>query len=174
LRFGFFFFFFFSIFFCASYGVGDCAVHDAGYIQGIRRPQSTEMAPSLPFIHVTSSARFSRAIGRASAWKLGAGGDANRPFHRYEIKLNMIQLAEPKDRKLGNLLGTADLHRARRTLPTWKNAAIALSGLRAGWNCRHDGCGRASLRVRLKTRGGYNAPNTREFVRETFVARLRG
>jgi hypothetical protein len=93
-------------------------------------------------------------------------------FTGYEIKLNMIQLADPKDRKLGHLLGTADLiaqmadrcylEKCRdRLYPEFVLGGIAASTV--------DG----SLRVRYSS-GLDLLRQTPEFVRETFVARLEG
>ena len=83
--------------------------HDAGYIREFDDRQHSNGA-EFTLYHVTRSARFLArylpSIGMEN-WVPVATRIVH--FTGYEIKLNMIQLADPKDRKLGHLLGTADL-----------------------------------------------------------------
>jgi len=124
--------------------------------------------------HVTRSARFLArylpSIGLES-WVPVATRIVH--FTGYEIKLNMIQLADPKDRKLGHLLGTADLiaqmadrcylEKCRdRLYPEFVLGGVAATTAVDG-----------SLRVRYSS-GLDLLRQTPEFVRETFVGRLEG
>jgi len=83
--------------------------HDAGYIREFDDRLHSNGA-EFTLYHVTRSARFLArylpSIG-LETWVPVATRIVH--FTGYEIKLNMIQLADPKDRKLGHLLGTADL-----------------------------------------------------------------
>jgi hypothetical protein len=83
--------------------------HDAGYIREFDDRQHCNGA-EFTLYHVTRSARF------LARFLPSVGMDAWIPistrivhFTGYEIKLNQIQLADDRDRKLGHLLGTADL-----------------------------------------------------------------
>jgi len=147
--------------------------HDAGYIREFDDRQHSNGA-EFTLYHVTRSARFLArylpSIG-LEAWVPVATRIVH--FTGYEIKLNMIQLADPKDRKLGHLLGTADLiaqmadrcylEKCRdRLYPEFVLGGVATTtGV--------DG----SLRVRYSS-GLDLLRQTPEFVRETFVARLHG
>ncbi|MGO9514028.1 MAG: hypothetical protein ACLP2F_10350 [Steroidobacteraceae bacterium] len=83
--------------------------HDAGYIRefdDLRHRNGAEFT----LYHVTRSARF------LARFLPSIGMDSWVPvstrivhFTGYEIKLSQIQLADDRDRKLGHLLGTADL-----------------------------------------------------------------
>jgi hypothetical protein len=83
--------------------------HDAGYIRECDDRQHQNGA-EFTLYHVTRSARFLArflpTIGMESWVPV-----ATRIVHYtgYEIKLSQIALADPRDRKLGTLLGTADL-----------------------------------------------------------------
>ena len=83
--------------------------HDAGYIRE-SDDQTHRNGAEFTLYHVTRSARFiARFLPR-----IGMDGwipTATRVVHftGYEIDLNQIQLPDPRDRKLGHLLGTADL-----------------------------------------------------------------
>ena len=83
--------------------------HDAGYIREYDDRQHQNGA-EFTLYHVTRSARFLArflpTIGMESWVPV-----ATRIVHYtgYEIKLSQIPLADPRDRKLGALLGTADL-----------------------------------------------------------------
>jgi hypothetical protein len=83
--------------------------HDAGYIREFDDRQHRNGA-EFTLYHVTRSARF------LARFLPSIGMDAWIPistrivhFTGYEIKLSQIQLADGRDRKLGYLLGTADL-----------------------------------------------------------------
>ena len=83
--------------------------HDAGYIREFDDRQHRNGA-EFTLYHVTRSARF------LARFLPSIGMDAWIPistrivhFTGYEIKLSQIQLADDRDRKLGYLLGTADL-----------------------------------------------------------------
>src|ERR1700743_1187593 len=93
----------------ASMALVTSLFHDAGYIREYEDRQHSNGA-EFTLYHVTRSARFLArylpSIGMET-WVPVATRIVH--FTGYEIKLNMIQLAEPKDRKLGHLLGTADL-----------------------------------------------------------------
>ena len=147
--------------------------HDAGYIREFDDRQHSNGA-EFTLYHVTRSARFLArylpSIGMES-WVPVATRIVH--FTGYEIKLNMIQLADPKDRKLGHLLGTADLiaqmadrcylEKCRdRLYPEFVLGGVAASTAVDG-----------SLRVRYSS-GLDLLRQTPEFVRETFVARLEG
>ena len=83
--------------------------HDAGYIREYGDVQHRNGA-EFTLYHVTRSARylarFLPCIGMESWVPI-----STRVVHftGYEIELSQIHLTEPKDRKLGHLLGTADL-----------------------------------------------------------------
>jgi hypothetical protein len=83
--------------------------HDAGYIREYGDVQHRNGA-EFTLYHVTRSARY------LARFLPGIGMESWVPistrivhFTGYEIQLSQIHLAEPKDRKLGHLLGTADL-----------------------------------------------------------------
>jgi len=83
--------------------------HDAGYIRESGDRQHRNGA-EFTLYHVTRSARFLArflpSIG-LEAWVPISTRIVH--FTGYEIKLSQIQLADGRDRKLGHLLGTADL-----------------------------------------------------------------
>jgi len=83
--------------------------HDAGYIRETGDRQHSNGA-EFTLYHVTRSARFLArflpTIG-LEAWVPVSTRIVH--FTGYEIKLSQIQLADRRDRKLGHLLGTADL-----------------------------------------------------------------
>jgi hypothetical protein len=83
--------------------------HDAGYIREIGEQQHRNGA-EFTLYHVTRSARFLArflpTIG-LEAWVPVSTHIVH--FTGYEIKLSQIQLSDRRDRKLGHLLGTADL-----------------------------------------------------------------
>jgi hypothetical protein len=83
--------------------------HDAGYIREFDDRQHHNGA-EFTLYHVTRSARF------LARYLPGIGMESWVPvvtrmvhFTGYEMKLSEIKLADPRDRKLGHLLGTADL-----------------------------------------------------------------
>ena len=83
--------------------------HDAGYIREFDDRQHRNGA-EFTLYHVTRSARFLArflpSIGMES-WVPVSTRIVH--FTGYEIQLSQIQLADGRDRKLGHLLGTADL-----------------------------------------------------------------
>lgn len=147
--------------------------HDAGYIREFNDREHSNGA-EFTLYHVTRSARFLArylpSIG-LETWVPVATRIVH--FTGYEIKLNMIQLADPKDRKLGHLLGTADLIAQmadRCYLEKCRDRLypeFVLGGVAATTDV--DG----SLRVRYSS-GLDLLRQTPKFVRETFVARLEG
>src|ERR1700733_12470509 len=147
--------------------------HDAGYIREFDDRQHSNGA-EFTLYHVTRSARFLARYLPSIGMEIWVPV-ATRIVHftGYEIKLSMIQLADPKDRKLGHLLGTADLIAQmadRCYLEKCRDRLypeFVLGGIAATTNV--DG----SLRVRYSS-GLDLLRQTPEFVRETFVARLEG
>jgi len=93
----------------AVMGLVTALFHDAGYIREFDDRKHTNGA-EFTLYHVTRSARFLArflpSIGM-EAWVPVATRIVH--FTGYEIKLSQIPLADPRDRKLGSLLGTADL-----------------------------------------------------------------
>jgi hypothetical protein len=147
--------------------------HDAGYIREFNDREHSNGA-EFTLYHVTRSARFlARYLPSVGLENWVPVATRIVHFTGYEIKLNMIQLADPKDRKLGHLLGTADLiaqmadrcylEKCRdRLYPEFVLGGVAAT-------TGNDG----SLRVRYSS-GLDLLRQTPEFVRETFVARLEG
>ena len=93
----------------ATMGVVTSLFHDAGYIRefGDRKHRN---GAEFTLYHVTRSARFLArflpSIGMES-WVPVSTRIVH--FTGYEIELSKIQLSDSRDRKLGHLLGTADL-----------------------------------------------------------------
>src|SRR5271165_5666810 len=93
----------------AAMGLVTSLFHDAGYIREFDDRVHSNGA-EFTLYHVTRSARFLArylpSIGMESWVPI-----STRIVHftGYEVKLKEIQLADPRDRKLGHLLGTADL-----------------------------------------------------------------
>src|ERR1700723_4227247 len=147
--------------------------HDAGYIREFDDRLHSNGA-EFTLYHVTRSARFLARylpnIGLES-WVPVATRIVH--FTGYEIKLNMIQLADPKDKKLGHLLGTADLIAQmadRCYLEKCRDRLypeFVLGGVAAATGT--DG----TLQVRYSS-GLDLLRQTPEFVRETRVQRLEG
>ena len=83
--------------------------HDAGYIREYA-DRTHHNGAEFTLYHVTRSARFLArflpTIGMA-AWVPTATQVVH--FTGYEVQLDQLQLPDPRDRKLGHLLGTADL-----------------------------------------------------------------
>jgi hypothetical protein len=83
--------------------------HDAGYIRE-SDDRTHRNGAEFTLYHVTRSARFIArflpTIGM-EAWVPTATRVVH--FTGYEIELNQLELPDPRDRKLGHLLGTADL-----------------------------------------------------------------
>jgi hypothetical protein len=147
--------------------------HDAGYIREFNDREHSNGA-EFTLYHVTRSARFlARYLPTIGLENWVPVATRIVHFTGYEIKLNMIQLADPKDRKLGHLLGTADLIAQmadRCYLEKCRDRLypeFVLGGVAATTDV--DG----SLRVRYSS-GLDLLRQTPKFVRETFVARLEG
>ena len=93
----------------AVMGLATSLFHDAGYIRESDDRQHRNGA-EFTLYHVTRSARF------LARFLPSIGMDSWVPistrivhFTGYEMRLDQIQLADSRDRKLGHLLGTADL-----------------------------------------------------------------
>ncbi len=83
--------------------------HDAGYIREFDDRQHRNGA-EFTLYHVTRSARFlARFLPRIGMESWVPISTRIVHFTGYEIKLDQIQLSDSRDRKLGHLLGTADL-----------------------------------------------------------------
>src|ERR1700723_3486472 len=157
----------------ASLALVTSLFHDAGYIREFDDRQHSNGA-EFTLYHVTRSARFLArylpSIGMEN-WVPVATRIVH--FTGYEIKLNMIQLADPKDKKLGHLLGTADLIAQmadRCYLEKCRDRLypeFVLGGVAAATGT--DG----TLQVRYSS-GLDLLRQTPEFVRETRVQRLEG
>jgi hypothetical protein len=147
--------------------------HDAGYIRE-SDDQTHRNGAEFTLYHVTRSARFIArflpTIGMES-WVATATRVVH--FTGYEIELNQIELADPRDRKLGHLLGTADLiaqmadrcylEKCRdRLYPEFVLGGIAAAPGRNG-----------ALQVRYSS-GLDLLRQTPQFVRATRVQRLEG
>ena len=148
-------------------------LHDSGYIREFGDSQHVNGA-EFTLCHVTRSAkylaRYLPTVGM-EAWVPIATRIVH--FTGYEIKLSQIQLADARDRKLGHLLGTADLiaqmadrcylEKCRdRLYPEFVLGGIAAAA-------RNDGT------LQIKYGSGLDLlRQTPDFVRETFVERLEG
>ncbi len=147
--------------------------HDAGYIREYEDRQYRNGA-EFTLYHVTRSARFlARYLPIVGMQSWVPVSTRIVHFTGYEIKLSQIELADPRDRRLGHLLGTADLiaqmadrcylEKCRdRLYPEFVLGGIAAA---AGT----DG----ALRVRYSS-GLDLLRQTPQFVRETRKERLEG
>jgi hypothetical protein len=145
--------------------------HDAGYIREFEDLEHSNGA-EFTLYHVTRSARFLArylpSIG-LEAWVPISTRIVH--FTGYEMKLSQIQLADSRDRKLGHLLGTADLIAQmadRCYLEKCRDRLypeFVLGGIAAATGT--DG----ALRVRYSS-GLDLLRQTPQFVRETRVERL--
>jgi hypothetical protein len=147
--------------------------HDAGYIREFA-DRTHRNGAEFTLYHVTRSARFLArflpTIGMES-WV----PTATRVVHYtgYEVELSQLQLPDPRDRKLGHLLGTADLIAQmadRCYLEKCRDRLypeFVLGGIAAvpGSN--------GALKVRFSS-GLDLLRQTPRFVRETRVQRLEG
>ena len=148
-------------------------LHDSGYIREFEDRLHVNGA-EFTLYHVTRSAkylaRYLPTIGM-DAWVPIATRVVH--FTGYEIKLNQIQLADSRDRKLGHLLGTADLIAQmadRCYLEKCRDRLypeFVLGGVAAA--TRNDG----TLQVRYSS-GVDLLRQTPDFVRETRMDRLEG
>ena len=83
--------------------------HDAGYIRE-SDDQTHRNGAEFTLYHVTRSARFlARFLPRIGMEMWVPTATRVVHFTGYEVDLNQIQLPDSRDRKLGHLLGTADL-----------------------------------------------------------------
>jgi hypothetical protein len=93
----------------ATMGLVTSLFHDAGYIRE-SEDRAHRNGAEFTLYHVTRSARFLArflpTIGMES-WVTTATRVVH--FTGYEVELSQLQLPDPRDRKLGHLLGTADL-----------------------------------------------------------------
>ena len=147
--------------------------HDAGYIREFDDRQHRNGA-EFTLYHVTRSARFlARFLPSIGMENWVPVSTRIVHFTGYEIKLDQIQLADPRDRKLGHLLGTADLIAQmadRCYLEKCRDRLypeFVLGGIAAATGT--DG----ALQVRYSS-GLDLLRQTPEFVRETRVQRLEG
>jgi hypothetical protein len=148
-------------------------LHDAGYIREYDDVEHQNGA-EFTLYHVTRSARYlARYLPMIGMEEWVPVATRVVHFTGYEIKLKEIQLADPRDRKLGHLLGTADLiaqmadrcylEKCRdRLYPEFVLGGIAASP-------RNDG----TMQVRYSS-GLDLLRQTPNFVRDTFVDRLQG
>jgi hypothetical protein len=147
--------------------------HDAGYIREFDDSQHRNGA-EFTLYHVTRGARFlARFLPTVGMENWVPISTRVVHFTGYEIKLDQIQLADSRDRKLGHLLGTADLIAQmadRCYLEKCRDRLypeFVLGGLAAATGT--DG----ELQVRYSS-GLDLLRQTPEFVRETRVRRLEG
>ena len=93
----------------AAMGLVTSLFHDAGYIREIGDRQHLNGA-EFTLYHVTRSARFlARFLPTIGLESWVPVSTRIVHFTGYEVKLSQIQLSDARDRKLGHLLGTADL-----------------------------------------------------------------
>lgn len=93
----------------AALGVLVALVHDTGYL---RRSSEAHVANGAVFtkVHVTRSAEFAQAYLPRLGFTAEAGLAAKLVhFTGYEIDLDQIPVADPRERMLGCMVGTADL-----------------------------------------------------------------
>ena len=145
--------------------------HDAGYIREFDDRQHRNGA-EFTLYHVTRSARFlARYLPTIGMDRWVPISTRVVHFTGYEIKISQIQLSDARDRKLGHLLGTADLIAQmadRCYLEKCRDRLypeFVLGGIAAATGT--DG----ALQVRYSS-GLDLLRQTPEFVRETRVERL--
>jgi hypothetical protein len=157
----------------AAMGLVTSLFHDAGYIREFEDRKHSNGA-EFTLYHVTRSARFlARYLPNLGMEKWVPVSTRIVHFTGYEMKLKEIQLADPRDRKLGHLLGTADLIAQmadRCYLEKCRDRLypeFVLGGVAAATGI--DG----TLQVKYSS-GLDLLRQTPEFVRETRVERLEG
>jgi hypothetical protein len=157
----------------AAVGMVTSLFHDAGYIREFEDRNHSNGA-EFTLYHVTRSARFlARYLPSLGMEKWVPVSTRIVHFTGYEMELKEIQLADPRDRKLGHLLGTADLIAQmadRCYLEKCRDRLypeFVLGGVAAAAGI--DG----SLQVKYSS-GLDLLRQTPEFVRETRVERLEG
>jgi hypothetical protein len=157
----------------AAMGLVTSLFHDAGYIREFDDRIHSNGA-EFTLYHVTRSARFlARYLPNLGMEKWVPIATRIVHFTGYEMKLKDIQLADPRDRKLGHLLGTADLIAQmadRCYLEKCRDRLypeFVLGGIAAATGI--DGL------LQVKYSSGLDLlRQTPEFVRETRVERLEG
>jgi hypothetical protein len=157
----------------AAAGIVTSLFHDAGYIRESEDRKHSNGA-EFTLYHVTRSARFlARYLPNLGMEKWVPVATRIVHFTGYEMKLKEIQLADPRDRKLGHLLGTADLIAQmadRCYLEKCRDRLypeFVLGGVAAAAGI--DGL------LQVKYSSGLDLlRQTPEFVRETRVERLEG
>jgi hypothetical protein len=157
----------------AALGVVTSLFHDAGYIREFEDRNHSNGA-EFTLCHVTRSARFlARYLPNLGMEKWVPVATRIVHFTGYEMQLKEIQLADARDRKLGHLLGTADLIAQmadRCYLEKCRDRLypeFVLGGVAAAAGV--DGL------LQVKYSSGLDLlRQTPEFVRETRVERLEG
>jgi hypothetical protein len=157
----------------AVMGLVTSLFHDAGYIREFGDREHRNGA-EFTLYHVTRGARFlARFLPSIGMENWVPISTRIVHFTGYEIKLDQIQLADARDRKLGHLLGTADLIAQmadRCYLEKCRDRLypeFVLGGVAAATGT--DG----ALQVRYSS-GLDLLRQTPEFVRETRLQRLEG
>ena len=93
----------------AIMGLVTSLFHDAGYIRDISDHEHRNGA-EFTLYHVTRSARFlARYLPNIGLEAWGPVATRIVHFTGYEVQFDQIHLSDPRDRRLGHLLGTADL-----------------------------------------------------------------
>jgi len=157
----------------AAMGLVTSLFHDAGYIREFDDCKHSNGA-EFTLYHVTRGARFlARYLPIIGMQTWVPISTRIVHFTGYEIKLKEIQLKDPRDRKLGHLLGTADLIAQmadRCYLEKCRDRLypeFVLGGIAAATGI--DGL----LQVRYSS-GLDLLRQTPEFVRDTRIERLEG
>jgi hypothetical protein len=157
----------------AVMGLVTSLFHDAGYIREFE-DQKHHNGAEFTLYHVTRSARFLArflpTLGMES-WVPVATRIVH--FTGYEIKLSQIPLTDVRDRKLGALLGTADLiaQMADRCYLEKCRDRLYLEFVLGGIAAAADSDG--ALQVRYSS-GLDLLRQTPQFVRDTRIRRLEG
>ena len=157
----------------ATIGIVSALFHDAGYIRESDDMHSHNGAEFTLF-HVTRSARFlARYLPRIGMDSWTSVATRLVHFTGYELKTSQIQLTDERDRKLGAILGTADLiaQMADRCYLEKCRDRLYPEFVLGGVAAATDSAG--ALQVRYSS-GVDLLRHTPEFVRETRLQRLDG
>ena len=157
----------------ATIGIVSALFHDAGYIRELDDMHSHNGAEFTLF-HVTRSARFlARYLPRIGMDSWTSVATRLVHFTGYELKTSQIQLTDERDRKLGAILGTADLiaQMADRCYLEKCRDRLYPEFVLGGVAAATDSAG--ALQVRYSS-GVDLLRHTPEFVRETRLQRLDG
>jgi hypothetical protein len=157
----------------AKIGIVSALFHDAGYIRESDDMHSHNGA-EFTLYHVTRSARFlARYLPRIGMDSWTPVATRLVHFTGYELKTSQIQLTDERDRKLGAILGTADLiaQMADRCYLEKCRDRLYPEFVLGGVAAATDSDG--ALQVRYSS-GVDLLRHTPEFVRETRVQRLDG